>query len=302
MTDETPLEPAFPSDAQEAEVKAYDFRQPGGIDHSITRQMEAWLTSTCPQLDERIAQYMAQPIPFAAGEIGLRRAGDIIEKLPEVTFAWFIKLGAEKTPTAMILSRQLTLALVGGMLGEEYDALPDDRALTAVESSLAELFIQEIMAATQEGFTGEEPLILEYDRVDAKPHRSRVFPADDNLAIVRLSLSASFGEHTIEWLIPHDALETTFPAHEASGQTEEDKRRLVELVKQIPIQLEAHLGETEMHISEMTNLAPGDVVVLNQRLIDPLSVCIQQHGVFRGWAGRIGKNQALYVETSAKEE
>lgn len=286
----------------EGDVATYDFRQPSSLDRRLNLQFSQLLEGMSPLIDERLVQYMPDPIHWEPGKIRLDRAGKTIEQIPEETFAFFFELGESKAPSAIIISRRLVLGLVGGMLGETYDELPENRELTKVEVSLAEMLWQDFIAVAAEAHTGEEPLTLRLDHIEAKPHRSRIFAPADNLAIAQFAITGPFGEHTIDWLIPLEALEATFPVGQSRGQSDEEKRRLTALVKQIPVRLEAQLGASQMHISELTNLRAGDVIMLEQRVMDSLSVCIQQQPKFRGWAGRVGKHQAVYVETEKPRE
>ena len=70
---------------------------------------------------------------------------------------------------------------------------------------------------------------------------------------------------------------------------------LKSLVRQIPMQLIVRLGSANLHVSDLLNLQPGDVVVLDQRVNEPLDAEVSDTPIFRGWPGRVGTKQAFQV-------
>lgn len=202
--------------------------------------------------------------------------------------------------TLLVMPRQLALALVAGMLGDPCAELPADRAVTPVEESLGELLLQHLLAALCEAWPGEEPLALRLTQAEPIPKRTRVFGRDNHVVVCRFTARGPFGEPDWHWLIPQQALVDLFDQG-AQGQNcsqEASVRpRLEAIVREMPLEVTVKLGAAELEVSQLARLRVDDLVVLNQRVAEPLEACVASEPRFRVSAGRIGAKQAFQIES-----
>ena len=68
-----------------------------------------------------------------------------------------------------------------------------------------------------------------------------------------------------------------------------------DVVMEIPLDLVGLLGHAEMEMSSVAKLKSGDVVILDQKIDEPISVNIDDKEVFQCWPGRIGNQQGLEI-------
>ena len=194
--------------------------------------------------------------------------------------------------------RPLLLALVGNILGEAAESLPEDRELTNVEESLAELLIQEIVEAMNLSQPAAPPCrcVLEPPKEDD----DEPLTEDEGEAVVlTFRVTGSFGESTATWALSSEAVSAYAVHHEQleSESSGDARPQLEALVRHVPLELVVWLGETTIHISELANLAPGDIVLLNRRITEPLMACVAGRDRFAAWPGRVGSWQAVHVDT-----
>jgi flagellar motor switch protein FliM len=62
------------------------------------------------------------------------------------------------------------------------------------------------------------------------------------------------------------------------------------------------LGQAKLHVSELLNLRPGDVVVLDQRVSEPLSIEVCGTRKYVGWPGRVGNRQAFQIQGMVEDQ
>jgi flagellar motor switch protein FliM len=70
------------------------------------------------------------------------------------------------------------------------------------------------------------------------------------------------------------------------------------LVRELPVEIVVLLGSVEVSLSLLAQLRPGDVVILNQRVSEPLLATVASEKKFRVWPGRVGSQQAVRIESS----
>lgn len=74
-------------------------------------------------------------------------------------------------------------------------------------------------------------------------------------------------------------------------------RKLETLVRDLPVEAAVELGTVELSLAQLAALAPGDLLILNQRVCEPLTVRVDNRAKFRGWPGRVGPRQSLQIES-----
>ena len=70
-----------------------------------------------------------------------------------------------------------------------------------------------------------------------------------------------------------------------------------DLTKNLPMDLTVVLGSAQLMLSQLTKLAPGDVIVLDQRVTHPLGAWLGGKKIMTGWPGRVGTRQAFQIKT-----
>ena len=66
-------------------------------------------------------------------------------------------------------------------------------------------------------------------------------------------------------------------------------------------EIEVVLGRAHLGPTQLAQLTPGDVVVLDQRVRDPLVAIVGGKEVFRTWPGRVGARQACKIDSIVED-
>ena len=66
-------------------------------------------------------------------------------------------------------------------------------------------------------------------------------------------------------------------------------------IRKIPLEVVVGLGRTSIHVADLVNLQVGDIVILNQRVSDPLYAEVAGTVKYLGWPGRLGTRQAFQI-------
>ena len=74
------------------------------------------------------------------------------------------------------------------------------------------------------------------------------------------------------------------------------------VVQALPIEIKVALGSIELPLAQLGHLQPGDVIVLNQRITDPLVALVNDTPKFRGWPGRNGSTLAYKIHSLTENE
>lgn len=281
--------------------KPYNFRRPDRLAGTLEQRLTAWLRAAGQLAAVKAARQFPFRIEMAPKGIEIAPPAEVLAQLPEGVLGYRVAFTGEPATMLFAWPRPLVLALVGGLLGESPSALPEDREMSAVEQSLGEYLMQSLFAAVlHETWTGSIPLALTVGDREPAPRWTRLFVKAEQLLHCTFTLRGSFGEQDWYWLAPYRALQMVVNRageDEPSLMQQDAPRKLESLVRNLPIELTVELGLVELSLSQLAALAPGDLLILNQRVSEPLSVRVDNRKKFRGWPGRVGSRQSLQIES-----
>ncbi len=281
-------------------VELYNFRKPGRLDHDVQQQLTDWLRAGCELAPTKWAKLFALPIEMEFRGHETARPVESLARLPEASIGLRLTLNPGAMNTLVVLPRQLALGMVACALGERAAELPDDRDLTPVEESLCEYVVQNLLiVGLQETWPSMDSLQIRFGQKELSPRWTRMFPPYADLVTCTFSLSGPFGDQDWHWIVPQkELLEQLGQIGEGPGAAGKEQRpRLESIVHELPVDVSVELGTVQLPISQLAQLVPGDVIILSQRVSEPLQAKVAGIDKFRVWPGRIGIRQAVQIQS-----
>ena len=279
-------------------ITAFDFRTPGSLADHVEAGLASWQRTFCETVTERWSQHLSEPVQLTVGSQVVKPTVDVLQQVSPSSLVIRVALQTRSEVSLFVLPRTAMLALVQNALGSPVSDEPEDRDLTTLELSLAELLMQELVAGVGEAFPGAMALPCEFLGWEQKPHRTRLFPASEVLIVIPFEMESGETKHSGHWLIRHavskllfgEGIEPIVADAEASGAT------LEQLALEIPFPVSIRLGSAQLKLADLASLQPGDIVMLDQPIRESLEAVISGIVRFRGRAGRCGARRAFQIE------
>ena len=282
-------------------LELYDFRKPGRLATVFEQRLNSWLRDACALAPEKWGEHLPYRVEVTLRGLEIVRPADALLRVSDTAVGYRVSLAEGAVLTMLTLPRQLVLALVSALLGEAGTALPADRALTMVEDSLCEYVIQTLLLGViQETWPGSQSMGIKLSIKEPHPKWTRVFPLAGNVVVSRFVVNGPFGEQEWSWMLPHQGLLELFAHSESdqeAAQEELIRPRLESLVREIPVEIAVTLGAAELPLSLLSRLRVGDLVILDQRVSEPLVARVAGEKKFKGWPGRTGSRQAFQIDS-----
>lgn len=290
----------------EKPYESYDFCKPLPFAGELEQMLIEWLQSAAEMAPKKWAKHMAFPVDMSFRQLEVLHLSEGLARMPDPAVGFHVPIQGMKVTTLLVLPRPLALALVTQMLGELCKELPEDREMTVVEESLAEFLVEgHLVASLEETWSGAESIRFGSLKKEAHPRYTRVFPLDENLAFCTFSIQGPFGKHECYWLTPQKRFldELFAPTGPGRKVVKESTARpqLEGLVRELPVEVSVLLGMVELPFTEVAKLRPGDVVILNQQVTEPLTATVAGEKKFLVWPGRVGSQPAVQIEASTED-
>lgn len=281
-------------------IEPHDFRQPVRLQSDVEERLTEWMTAACVGLGETCERYMPFELRSSVSRAQTARWSNFFPNIDPTCIGWRVAFGTEDRDTLVIMRRPMMQVLVGGLLGDTFDAIPEDEPLTPATEKVAKFFIDYFVRAVRENWPGGDAGHILMRQEESVLKRQRVIQSEESIVICEFHFTGPFGEEPWYWLIPYETILALFDAIESAELTAQSKteRQLLEaLVNDMNTEMSVRLGAIQLNAQQLKSLQPGDVLVLDQRLNEPLTAKVATEDAFRVWPGRTGLRQALQVES-----
>jgi flagellar motor switch protein FliM len=214
-----------------------------------------------------------------------------IKSLPDPTL--FASLGMRPLDgnIALEMSPALVFPMIDMILGGPGRALSDNRNLTEIELNIIEGVVKLAMRDLREAW---HPVIELEFFMEGKGTKAQMFqivsPAETVIA-AHLELKIGDNSGTMNLCIPSRILKLLRNKFDQQWNSRRQKstvgneaERIYELMKPVSIPLNGEIRSSKLTVNDLLKISAGDVIELNERITDPVLLCV---GGIAKFAGRI---------------
>ncbi len=273
--------------------RVFDFREIAALDDTavILRNWVSKASSFFSDFWNDAAGYGAQ---VSLGAISTESYATLLEGVPKENVCCLAEIGNYAWSMWFVSAEDLRL------IASELLCLPEvselgDGDLSPVELYLAKLFVDRLADSLSDGWLGEEQVRVNATDLEKDPRKTRIFRAKDLVSRTSVQVDLKARTVVIHWLLPKqktcDLLETSVDRR----KSEEPVCPSPDLIEQLPIEIACQLGKATMPMTKLSALHVGQLILLDQRIDQPVTAFINESPVYACWPGRIGKQQALEI-------
>jgi flagellar motor switch protein FliM len=220
---------------------------------------------------------------------------------------------AAMVETKPVLARMLMTAEVGLvlhaielLLGGDSSAKPRDRRLTDIDWALARHFLERLLAQMSAVWSDFAELELELANLDTHMDTAHVAPVSEPTLSVIMEARLEQSSFTLALLLPWGAIapvaDRFASRDDFSHAGGEDAESLTRAVGRVDMLVRAEVAAVEMPIEQVLALRPGDVLRLDARAEEGVTVFADSVPVHRAQPGRSGSRRAVQIVERIEED
>lgn len=280
-------------------LTAHDFTRPLPLAPALRANLTQWLGRANTQSAEQFAA-MSVPAEFRIDSCSTAFPAEVLSDWTDKTLAFRVVMERCEATSIIAVPNPLMQEFIARILGEQLSAQSAERELTPAESSIGRFIVETFAKNLNEAWQSDSPLQLKVDAIEPNIRRTRHFRPAEPFVDCRTHVKTPIGESKWSWFLSMEFLSGLFglPSrqHRASdGHSSRDRMEV--LIREMRAEVVVRLGGVQLTAPQMSALRVGDVVVLDQRVSEPLRGTIRGEPKFLGWAGRIGDRQAFEIES-----
>jgi len=281
-------------------VVAWDVHKAGQIGreqvHSISVLHEAFARN----LTDSLGAYLR--IIFQATLVSVEhlRYGDFLEAVPEVAYLASCKLAPIGAVGVLQLDLPVAFALIDVLLGGEGTSATTTREVTEIEEQILETVMHIICRELQ---TAWQALALEFQfehrqRADQVQH---LMPGSEKILSLSFEITMAQCHGMLNFVLPavvSNALLRKMNVSRVRSKLRlraDSEQRIHERLLQCPFRMELSTDAGGVRAANLIGLAPGDVLVLRQRLEQPATLLLGGHPMFRAILAKRGPRRVAQL-------
>ncbi|MBI5757126.1 MAG: FliM/FliN family flagellar motor switch protein [Planctomycetales bacterium] len=285
-------------------IQPHDFSRPTPLQPDLKARLVTWLNRANSVLVETLNTLGVQ-IEIRIADCSTAMPLDALDAWTGKPAAYRATMGSGDATSVLAIPNPLAQVLVGWLLGDVSNEIPIERELSPAEFSVCEHLVETIFTSLGEAWIADAPLLFQVGDREPNLRRSRLFKPQETLVVLRWAVNGPFGEDGWSWLVPYQSLLHLLGPECAPCPTSPDAaaRQLMEtLVRDMPTQVVVRLGSVQLNAPQFANLQVGDLIVLDQRVTDPLKAFVSGELSYVGWPGRVGNRQAFQIGSEIKRQ
>jgi flagellar motor switch protein FliM len=280
-------------------VKSFDFRFNKRLDKFSNNQLQTLRTlhdNFTRLLNNSLSVYLRTRVEATIVSIEQISYGDFIASIGIPSILSIFSMDPLPGSGIVQVDLNLVFSIIDRLLGGPGWFPQRLRDLTDIERTLMQRFMARMLNSYRESWNYLLTLSLKIEALDSNPQFiPRIIPLDQIVAFVSCELKVGDMTGVMNFCLPYLVLQSIGPQLSdfqwsptvvaGRGMTDEDIAQLARNVERAPADVKVELGKTVVSLRDLIALQPGDLVLFDKPVTEPLTTTVNEREKFRVFPG-----------------
>ncbi|MGI5850680.1 MAG: flagellar motor switch protein FliM [Clostridiales bacterium] len=292
------------SEAEDRKIKSYDFRRPDKFAKDQLRTMQVIYENYSRLIASYLSGILRSFCQVDVTSVEPQTYYEFINSLPDPAVLGIFRFRPLAGSAIIEVSPDITYAIIDKMLGGTGELVDLRRDFTDIELSLIQRIITELVSIMNEPWVNVMGSNFRLERIETNPQFAQIISPNETIAIITMNISIGEIDGLLNVCIPFmviepiiDQLSTKywFTSSLEGERSDAQSELLARQIKDSDVDLTAKLGYSKITIREFIGLQTGDVIKLDTRTSDGVSLVIGEREKFLGVIGTKNNNYAVKI-------
>jgi len=297
-------------------VKSFDFRVNKRLDKFGTNQLQTLRTlhdNFTRLLNNSLSVYLRTRVEATVMSIDQISYGDFVSSIGTPSILSIFSMDPLPGSGMAQIDLNLVFSVIDRLLGGPGWYPQKLRDLTDIERTLMQRFMARMLNSYRESWNYLLTLSLKIEALDSNPQFiPRIIPLDQIVAYVTCELKVGDMSGEMNFCLPYAVLQSVGPQLSdfqwspsivaGRGVTEEDIAQLARNVERAPVDVKVELGRTVVSLRDLIALQPGDLVLFEKSVDEPLTATVNEREKFEVFPGVNRDRLAVRVSRIVENE
>jgi len=294
----------------ERQVKNYDFKRPVKFSKEHLRTLEIIYEHYGRLLSTNLPVYLRKNIQVEVASSETVTYSEFTNALANPVVLGIVAFHPLQGSIIVEMTANLAFAMIDRMLGGQGVPLEKSRDFSEIEMSIIEKLLVVVIQLLRDPWKNVAEISPVLERVETDPQFVQFISPSDMVAIVTLNIKIGNVEGFMNMCLPYitledvmDNLNTKFWYSTIKNEKGEDFEEYIEaMIKHVDIPVKAVLGNSSISVDDFVHLQVGDIIRLNSKVDDDMSVYVGNIRKFTALPGASNDSYAVRLTSVIREE
>lgn len=294
----------------EKQAKNYDFARPAKFSKEHLRTLEIIFEHYGRLLSTTMPAYLRKSVQVEVMNSEAVTYSEFSNALSNPVILGIVDFAPLNGNIIIELATNLGYAMVDRMLGGPGEPLERSREFSEIELLIVERILSISIDLLKEPWENVIDLHPRLERIETNSQFAQIISPSEMIAIVTINLKIGEVEGLMNVCLPYltledvmDKLNTKFWYSSVKTKSEEGFKENIEtLINYAPIPVKAVLGQSIVSVNDFVDLQVGDIIRLDTKADDELSIFIGNIEKFKALPGASGEKYAVQITEILREE
>ncbi|MBM4055517.1 MAG: flagellar motor switch protein FliM [Planctomycetes bacterium] len=279
-------------------IQHYDFRRPDRFPREQKRQLQKISENMAVNMGLTFSQYVRTTVDVELIAIEEFSYELFMNSFTDLVCASVVDLTPYRGNGCLTLDVGFCLAMVDRGLGGPGKTQQKLRPLTIIEESVVSQVLSNVLHSMCMCWNDVAEIDWQIAKTDMDLRSLQVAHNTESMIAINFAISGELGTGTLIFCLPVASLEAIMgKIKEATIDREAEISMIKKTLTQVPLSINTILGSTHLTFNELINLKVGDVISLDNKITDNLSMEIDEKPKFYGTPGVSGKKLAIKLSS-----
>ncbi|MYL33151.1 flagellar motor switch protein FliM [Pontibacillus yanchengensis] len=288
---------------KEQKVKVYDFKRALRFSKDQIRSLSRIHENFARLLTTFFSAQLRTYVQISVASVDQIPYEEFIRSIPKMTILNIFSVAPLDGRILLEANPNIAYAMLDRVLGGRGVSVNKVENLTEIETKIMSQMFEKTIDNLQEAWSSVVDIDPELDEFEVNPQFLQMVSPNETVVVISLNTEIGDSSGMINICIPHVVLEPIIPKLSVHYwmQTETKEREpgeyeaLTKNIQKAEVEMKTILGESSMTIEQFLQLAPDDVIQLNQDIDDPLVLKVDDESKFLVQPGESKKKVAVQV-------
>jgi flagellar motor switch protein FliM len=291
-------------------LQAYDFSSKSAPYHQRMPALGIINERFISFINTDLSNATGSVIDVSVREIDTVRYGEFCRSLPLPASLNIFKMKPLRGYALLVLEGPLVFSFVDIFFGGKCSTHVklEGRSFTAIETKIIERIVRIVLQDYERAWADVHQVEMTYSRTEVDPQFAGIAKPEDMIITTRFGVDIGSFSGTMSICVPYNTLETIKDNLRQNYKTENVEadstwRRIIEKrLKDVEVNLNCTLGMTTITGRELLGMQTDDVILLDKRVKEPVSIFVGNNEKLMGYPGSINKKKAIRIAKWGKME
>ena len=297
-------------DADEKQVKNYDFARPAKFSKEHLRTLEIIFEHYGRLLSTNLPVYLRKNVQVDVMNAEAVTYQEFSNALSNPVLLGIVNFAPLKGNVILEVASNLGYAIVDRMLGGAGTPLEKARDFSEIELLIIERVLTVCVNLLREPWSNVIDAHPRLERIETNSQFAQIISPSEIIALVTINVKIGDVEGLMNVCLPYITLEEVMDKLNTkywySNLQERDEQvytdTIESLISKAPMPVKAVLGNSVISVNDFINLQVGDIIRLDTKVDDELSVYVGSIKKFTALPGASGDDYAVRITSVIREE